>query len=115
MATLTAPDHVHRHVAAPVLLPKSDRALGERRCRPDGSWSDERQGRLAPEPVSEVAVRIQSFTVRSLAYQLASSSVTVGAFLASVLRQSKRLRFWSWPITTIGARPRSLAVCAIHA
>jgi hypothetical protein len=28
-----------------------------------------------------------------LAYQFASSSVTVGAFFASVLRQSRRLRF----------------------
>ena len=50
-----------------------------------------------------------------LFHQFVSSSVTVGAFLASVLRQSRRLRFWRRPITTIGARPRSLAVCAIHA
>ena len=49
-----------------------------------------------------------------LGYQLASSSVTVGAFLASVLRQSRRLRFWSWPITKIGARPRSPAMRVTH-
>ena len=42
-------------------------------------------------------------------HQLASSSVTVGAFFTREVRQSRRFMFWSCPITTIGASLRSSA------
>ena len=49
-------------------------------------------------------------------HHLASTSATPGApFSSSMLRQANRLIFWSWPITTIGARPRSSAILLIHA